>query len=789
VNRVHLGLFGLVFSVFCFLLPARAMAQSLRDDLAAFVETPAVTGYESISGGLAAKISARLKPYSAQTDNMGNVFVILGSGAPHRLIVAPMDEPGYIVSGITEDGYLRVQRLPQQASHALFDQLHAAQPVVIHTRRGDWVRGVVAGLSTHLQSGRRSEGAGLRVAHPDEMYVDIGARTAAEVHEAGVDLLDPIALDRKLYEMGFGKLTGVSIGDRFGVSAVVELLRRIDPAKLRGTLTLGFVAQQWASSRGLDRLLQHVQADEMLYVGRLLPERPEVSGELPARHLPSASLPSASLPSAGRGGLGTSRAVGASHTPQREPGSGVLLGTREPAAPLGGLAEEIKRLAEENRIGVAADFSAALPRGRYTQGPVLPQRFAYLGIATAWASTPAEVIDFTDLRHLVTLLETYACGTTDSARQEDLSGGKHLSESSLRERPSNGAKAPLVTEILQKLVESYGVSGHEGPVQQTIARLLPPWARPEADEAGNLILRLGSAPRSSKRPGILFVAHSDEIGYEVVSIGADGRLRVETRGGSLLDFFAGHTVFVHASTGIRAGIMELPSGWDQPNFEWPRGPRTLLRVDVGARTLAQAEQLGIKVGDSVTVPKNYRPLFGTRANGRSFDDRVGCTALVRAAWEIGPSLEDREVIFLWSTKEEVGLRGALGVAQRLAGEGRSPNYVFAVDTFVSSDSPLESKRFAYAVLGKGFVIRAVDNSNLVRRELVDRLISLAGVNHIPVQYGVTGGGNDGAAFLRYGTTDIPISWPLRYSHSPGEVIDTRDVEALAQIVAAIARRW
>ncbi|MGH7837653.1 MAG: M20/M25/M40 family metallo-hydrolase, partial [Candidatus Binataceae bacterium] len=118
-----------------------------------------------------------------------------------------------------------------------------------------------------------------------------------------------------------------------------------------------------------------------------------------------------------------------------------------------------------------------------------------------------------------------------------------------------------------------------------------------------------------------------------------------------------------------------------------------------------------------------------------------------------------------------------------------PGYVFAVDTFVSSDSPVESKRFADAVLGKGFVVRAVDNSNIVPDELVQRVIHLAHANQIPAQYGVTGGGNDGSAFVRYGAADIALGWPLRYSHSPAEVIDTRDATALGRIIAAIAKSW
>jgi putative aminopeptidase FrvX len=108
---------------------------------------------------------------------------------------------------------------------------------------------------------------------------------------------------------------------------------------------------------------------------------------------------------------------------------------------------------------------------------------------------------------------------------------------------------------------------------------------------------------------------------------------------------------------------------------------------------------------------------------------------------------------------------------------------------VSSDSPLEVKRFGDAALGKGFVVRAVDNSNVVPLEYVDRVVKLAKENNIPVQYGVTGGGNDGAVFTRYGSVDVALGWPLRYSHSPGEVIDTKDADALAKIVGVLARSW
>src|SRR4051794_29424549 len=83
--------------------------QTIAGELRELVETPAVSGYEQAVGK---KIVARLKsiaqryqpqPFEIKMDNLGNVMVTFGSGAPRRLLVAPIDEPGFVVSGITPE--------------------------------------------------------------------------------------------------------------------------------------------------------------------------------------------------------------------------------------------------------------------------------------------------------------------------------------------------------------------------------------------------------------------------------------------------------------------------------------------------------------------------------------------------------------------------------------------------------------------------------------------------------------------------------------------------------------
>ncbi|HEX7284807.1 MAG TPA: hypothetical protein VF532_01415 [Candidatus Angelobacter sp.] len=223
---------------------------TLAGDMRELVETPAVSGYEQ---QVAEKIAARLKSFSPKVDAQGNVTVTFGSGAPHRLIVAPLDEPGFVVSRITPEGYLQLQRLPQGGNLPLFNELYATQPVKIATPQGAWINGAVAGVNVHLFPQRQHPPS---MADLDNMYVDVGAASAQQARSGGADVLSPLALDRKFYEMANGRWTSPAIGDRFGAAALLELLRSLDRTKIKGTVTFSFVAQQWLGARGLQRLMQ-----------------------------------------------------------------------------------------------------------------------------------------------------------------------------------------------------------------------------------------------------------------------------------------------------------------------------------------------------------------------------------------------------------------------------------------------------------------------------------------------------------------------------------------------------
>ena len=714
-----------------------AAAQS-GPDMMGLRDVPTVAGHEL---ALSKELMTALKEFHPQTDNVGNVWVTFGSGTPHRLIAAPIDQPGYVVSQITADGYLRVQRLPQGAPNGVFDTLNFAQPVTVITRSGEKVPGVFGGLSVHLQPGRLNPP---KMNHIEELYVDIGARNEEEVRTAGVDLLDPVTIWKSDVRISGAAAVGIGAMEQAGRDALLELSRRMKESKAAGTTTVAFITQQWLGGRGLNRLLAEITPDEMVYVGRVTPATPEAKDAKPV---------------------------------EINARGGVVLGT---AAGSDSLTEKFKALAAAEKIEVQS-IGAAPPRiAGYVKGASLPKQFVELGLPLLWPVTPAEIANAEDAGNTQRLLEGYL----GIAKSGGGTGGSGFSGSERND--------------IQALTEVYGASGHEEAVRKVVVNRLPVWAQKNVttDAAGNLVLHVGGEQKNAKTPRIALVAHLDEIGYEVKRIEDDGRLRVDVVGGGYPQYFLGHVVLVHKKDGSRAGgVLELPQGWEKPGFEFPSSMRSMddpARVYLGTKSKEETEKLGIAAGDFVTIPKQYRPLLGTRANARSFDDRVGCAALIRAVHSLGeeaPHLDGRDVTFVWSTEEEVGLKGAAAFAEQAAKEGRTPDFVFAIDTFVSADSPLESKRFGDAEIGKGFVVRALDNSNIVPLEFVDRVVKLAKANSIPMQYGVTGGGNDGAVFTRFGSVDVALGWPLRYSHSPAEVIDTKDLDALGKIVAVIAKQW
>jgi putative aminopeptidase FrvX len=632
-----------------------------------------------------------------EVDNTGSLTAAFGDGSPRTLLIAGLDEPGYVVSGITSGGYLRVHRLPAAPPHHNFDGFFIAQPVHITTGSGKVLNGVVAAPSVHLQSERA---ALARAGHPEQMWVDIGARSEQEARQAGADLLNPVTLAKWVTPLPRGRMSAPWISARAGAAILIGLARRLQAAPPDGAVILAFVSQQYSGNRGLARVLERVSADRVVWIKPGGGPRPAIS---PA----------------------------ADGAPQ--------------------MADALAALAARKKLDFDRSAAERLSVPAFAKEEIWkdPSRIAAITLGVEHAGTPVEVLS--------------PHSSEVAALLRDLVG---IQANAGRE--GNAETRVRGETALQRLVNAYGVSGHEAPVRQAIQELLPEWARPLArtDKKGNLIVRIGENPER------LFVSHMDEIGFEVVEVEEDGKLRAESRGGGTVDYFEFHPGMVHTDSGPLPAILLASQGG---------GLAQRIEVDIGAGSPEEAAAMGVRVGSTVTVRKELRSLLGARVTGRSLDDRLGCAVLVEVLRGLQRPQIKRPVWFAFTVEEETGLRGAGFLAETV-----HPKEVYAIDTFTSSDSPLENRRFAWARLGQGFVIRAMDSSGITPPWAAQRIADLARRHGIAVQYGVTSGANDGSQFVTGGAINIPLGWPLRYSHSPAEVADMDDVEALRKILRLLA---
>jgi putative aminopeptidase FrvX len=265
------------------LSPVRLAAQSLtelRDNLTTLAKISAVTGHEE---SIVTAISDELKKrgLSPQIDGMSNLTLTLGFGKPHRLLIASLDEPGFIVSGITSDGYLRMQRVGTSKPFTYFDQYFEGQPLTIRNSSGRLITGVLAIPSTHLAR------TGNRVEHPFELtdgYVDIGVKSAADVTNLGIHILDPISIEKSVTNLAQDQVSGPFLSDRAGAAVLMSILTTTPPSQISGTVTFAFTSQEHFQRKGMDRLTAMFEPDEVYVLEPVNVSQPQESTTTMSRH-------------------------------------------------------------------------------------------------------------------------------------------------------------------------------------------------------------------------------------------------------------------------------------------------------------------------------------------------------------------------------------------------------------------------------------------------------------------------------------------------------------------------
>lgn len=707
----------MVKSVFVFLLgllaaglacPATAQTPPdahLQALLQAYARTSAVTGREEEAGRF---VQALFKAGALRRDRLGNLVLVLGSGTPRRLLTAPLDEPGYVISQVQGNGYLRVAPVGGGQAGSLFHQFLEGHDVRIQTSQGAR-NGISCVPSSHYDNLRAVPEKSKPPFQWQDAFIDVGATSAAGVAGQGIKLLDPLTLYKKPAIIDQQLVAAPAMKAKAAAVALAAVAQTLAAAPFKGTVVIAWTTLELLNGKGFEAVAnQYGPFDEVYRFDRYLENEASGTGQV----LADQALP--------------------------RPFPALVL-----AKPVRSFRQSI------------------LPNARLATA-----RTYLLGLPAKYANTPVEAVAVADVKQLAQAwMQACDCQATNLILPT-------------APAPAPGPTAPAgppAAALLAGLIGQYGVSTAEKPVRDYIARQLPAWARPVVDDAGNLALTFGQGKQH-----LVFVAHMDEVGFVVDSIRPDGRLVLGMKGGAFDWLWEAQPALVH--TAGRADISAL----FEPRAHYQQAAKSTMpsavTVYAGFASAQQAQAAGIRAGSTTaTMPKQLLPLSAERAAARGFDDRVGCAALLLSLQRLDPSKLPFRVTYVWSVGEETGLVGSAFAAQRL----RDATVVYPIDTFVSSDAPQESHAFGYCPLGQGAVIRVLESINFVNRDLVHYVRTLAARNHIPVQEGMTVGGTDGLEFLNYGIPSIPISWPGRYSHSPVEVLDYRDVNSLVLLIRAI----
>ncbi|AMR25797.1 hypothetical protein A0257_00945 [Hymenobacter psoromatis] len=684
----------------CFL---SAQAQ-LPDLLQAYARTSSVTGREEEASHFVEQL---FKTGTLRRDRLGNLVLVLGSGSPRRLLTAPLDEPGYVVSQIQANGYLRVAPVGGGAAGTLYHQFLEGHDVRIGTASGP--RNAISTVpSSHYDNLRAAPERTLPPFSWQAAFLDVGASSAAAVAQQDIHLLDPLTLEKKPVLVAQQWVAAPAMREKAAVVALATAAQALLAAPPAGTTIIAWTTLDLLNGKGFEAVAnKYGPFTEVYRFERNLEAEAQGTGQFLADQA-FTSLPGQTLAQ-----------------PTRP--------ARKPVFPNTQLANAHTYL---------------------------------LGLPARYPHTPVEAVALADVQQLIRawLVSAGAPATAIAP----------VPTPPVLPKPPAPAPTPEA-HLLAGLVTSYGVSTAETPVREFIAKQLPAWAKPTTDQAGNLILSFGQGKKH-----LVFVAHTDEVGFVVDSIRPDGRLVLGIKGGAFPWLWEAQPALLHQpGQADVAAVFEPRPQYLSATKRAAAGPLT---VFAGYASAQQARAASIEVGrTTVTMPKALRLLGANRAAARGLDDRVGCAALLLSLRHLDPAKLPCRVTYVWSTGEEIGLLGAAFAAQSL----RDADVVYPIDTFVSSDAPQESPAFGYCPLGQGAVIRVVESINFARRDLVQHVHALADRQHIAIQEGMTVGGTDGMEFMNYGIPSVPLSWPGRYSHSPVEVLDYRDMNSLVRLLGAL----
>lgn len=340
-------------------------------------------------------------------------------------------------------------------------------------------------------------------------------------------------------------------------------------------------------------------------------------------------------------------------------------------------------------------------------------------------------------------------------------------------------------DFLKQLLATPTPSGFEQDGMRLIARYLKNAGIETSafDLHGNLHVSLNaSAPTR-----VMLEAHCDEIGFLVQYIDENGFLYMIANGGVTVPTVAGERIVIQGREGPVNGVFGVRPPHVLSAAEKDKvAPKDLseIAVDIGAKNRAEAEVL-VDLGAPAVIDSGWRQLAGSRVACRGFDNRIG--VFINA--EVMRRLKDAELnvaLHMAATvQEELGLVGAASAAYAV-----NPHVGICLDVgFATDASPQDRRKQGDVRLGSGPILGTGPFYNPKLHEFILETARLEGIDcQRQVRARASGNNAFQLRMQRRGAATALISIPLRYMHSPVEVLDLDDVEKIIELLCGVLRR-
>jgi putative aminopeptidase FrvX len=338
-------------------------------------------------------------------------------------------------------------------------------------------------------------------------------------------------------------------------------------------------------------------------------------------------------------------------------------------------------------------------------------------------------------------------------------------------------------QLLRELTEAHGVPGYEAEIRALVRRYLEPVGTIEQDWVGSLICCQGK-----NGPHVMLAAHMDEIGFMVHHVTDEGFLRFLPLGGWWDQVLLGQHVVVKTHKGDRHGVIGA-----KPPHLLPADERSKvvekkdMYIDIGARSKAETEEAGVRLGDPVVPAATFQVLAGGKTYmSKAFDDRVGVALIIEALQHFSQTAHPNVLYGVATVMEEVGSRGAKTSAEVVA-----PDVAVILEADICGDVPGIKPEESSVKLGGGPSLVLLDARMIPNLKLRDLVIETAAALEIPLQLSaMPGGATDGAQIHlhRTGVPTVVLGVPARHVHSHAAIMHRDDYDRALRLLVALIEK-